>query len=90
VSIDDPNFGFVFLESFIEYLSQEKLKKENFAEFLNGEIAIAHATKNYSEIIDKKEESMYLKYKQLYPEAYPLSFAQYKKNRGSFIHFEVS
>jgi hypothetical protein len=66
VSIDDPNFGFVFLESFNYYLSQEQLKKENFAEFLNGMIAKAHATKNYSELV---EEWMYLKYKQLYPEA---------------------
>jgi hypothetical protein len=31
VSIDDTNFGFVFLESFNKYLTQEKLKKENFA-----------------------------------------------------------
>jgi hypothetical protein len=89
VSIDDPNFGFVFLESFNEYLTQEKLKKENFAEFLNVKIAKAHATKNYSELIDNKEEWMYLKYKQLFPESYPLSFAQYNKSRASFIHFEM-
>jgi hypothetical protein len=78
VSIDDPNFGFVFLESFNEYLSQVKLKKANSAEFLNGKIAKAYATGNYSELVDNKEEWMYLKYKQLYPEAYPLSFAKYK------------
>jgi hypothetical protein len=80
VSIDDPNFGFVFLESCNEYLSQEKLKKENFAEFLNGKIAKAHTTKNYAELVDNKEEWMYLKYKKLYPDSYPLSFVQYKKN----------
>jgi hypothetical protein len=90
ISIDDPNFGFVFLELFNDYLSQEKLKKESFAEFINVKIAKAHATKKYSELVDNKEEWMYLKYKQLYPEAYPLSFAQYKKIRGSIIHFEVS
>jgi hypothetical protein len=90
VSIDYPNFGFVFLESFNEYLSLEKLKKENFAEFLNGKIAKAHATGNFSELVDNKEEWMYLKYKQLYSDAYPLSFAQYKMNQGLFIHFEVS
>jgi hypothetical protein len=90
VSIDDPKFGFVFLELFNEYLSQEKLKKENFAELLNGKIAKAHKTGNYSEPFAKKEEWMYLKYKQLYPDAYPLSFLQYKQNRGFFIQFEVS
>jgi hypothetical protein len=56
VSIDDPNFGFVFLESFNEYLTQEKLKKRNFAEFLNGKIVKAHSTGNYSELVDNKEE----------------------------------
>jgi hypothetical protein len=89
VSIDDPKFDFVFLESFNEYLTQEKLKKENFAEFLNGKIAKAEATGNYSELIDNKEEWMYLKYKQLYPESYPLSYAEYKKSRASFIHFDM-
>jgi hypothetical protein len=89
VSIDDPTFGFVFLESFNEYLTQEKLKKENFAEFLNGKIAKAEATGNYSELIDNKEEWMYLKYKQLYPESYPLSYPEYKKSRASFIHFDM-
>jgi hypothetical protein len=78
VGINVPNFGFIFLESFNEYLSQEKLKKENFAEFLNGKIAKAHATGNYSELVDNKGEWMYLKYKQLYPDVYPLSFEQYK------------
>jgi hypothetical protein len=33
VSIDDPKFSFIFLESFNEYLSQEKLMKENFEAF---------------------------------------------------------
>jgi hypothetical protein len=80
VSLDDPNFGSVFQKSFNEYLSQEKLKKENFAEFLNGKIAKAEATGNYSELIDNKEEWMYLKYKQICPESYPLSYAEYKKS----------
>jgi hypothetical protein len=89
VSIDYPNFGSVFLESFNEYLTQEKLKTENFAESLNGRIAKAQATGNYSELFDNKEEWMYLKYKQIYPESYPLSFAQYKESRASFIHFDM-
>jgi hypothetical protein len=32
VTIDDPKFGFIFLEGFNEYLQKEKLKKESFAE----------------------------------------------------------
>jgi hypothetical protein len=50
----------VFLESFNEYLTQGMLKKENFAEILNGKIAKPQATGNYSELIDNKEEWMYL------------------------------
>jgi hypothetical protein len=37
VSIDDPIFCFVFFEGFNEYLQQEKLTKENFAEILQRE-----------------------------------------------------
>jgi hypothetical protein len=44
VSIDDPKFDFVFLEGFNEYLQQEKLKKENFAEFWKGKIEKAYKT----------------------------------------------
>jgi hypothetical protein len=46
VDIDDPKFDFIFLESFNEYLSQEKLKQENFAEFVKGKIAMAQKTGN--------------------------------------------
>jgi hypothetical protein len=81
VSIDDPKFVFIFLESFNEYLSQEKLKKENFTTFLNGKIAKAHGTGNYSELVNNKEEWIYLKYKQTHPKQYLLSFAKYKKSR---------
>jgi hypothetical protein len=63
VSVDDPKFGFIFLDSFNEYLAQEKLKKENLAEFLKGKIAKAHKTRNYSELVDNCEEWMYLKNK---------------------------
>jgi hypothetical protein len=52
-----------FLNLFNEYLTQEKLKKENFEEFLNGKIAKAQASGNYSELNDNKEEWMYPKYK---------------------------
>jgi hypothetical protein len=89
VCINDTYFGYVFLELFNEYLTQEKIKKENFAELLNGKIAKAHATGNYSELVVNEDEWMYLKYKQLYRDAYPLSFAQYKKSRALFIHFDM-
>jgi hypothetical protein len=90
VSIDDPKFGFVFPEAFNEYLQQEKLKKDNSAELLNGKKAKAHQTGNYSDLIGNCEEWMYLKNKQTHPEKYPLSYKMYKKSQELFNHFELS
>jgi hypothetical protein len=74
MSINDPNFVFIFFELFNEHLAQGNLKKENFAQFLKGKIAKSHKTGNYSELVDNCEEWMYLKNKQTHPAEYPLSF----------------
>jgi hypothetical protein len=71
-------------------LQQEKLKKENFAEFLKGKIAKAFKTGNFSELLDNREEWLYLKNKQTHQEEYPLSYKIYKKIGELFDHFEVS
>jgi hypothetical protein len=46
VSIDNPQFVSILSDSFNEFLSQEKLRKENFAEFLKVKIAKTHDTGN--------------------------------------------
>jgi hypothetical protein len=91
VSIDYPKFGSNFLESFNEYLSQGKLKKEKFVEFLKGNIAQAYKTEYFFELVDKREEWMYLKNKQTHPWKNPLLYAMYKKCQDEpFNHSEVS